>query len=85
MAARVPIVASDLSSIREILTDGDNALLVQPNEPRALAEGIQKMLNHRPMAERLAQKAYEDVSIYTWENRAERIIHFLRSVKGSPC
>ncbi len=85
MAARVPIVASDLSSTREILSDGINALLVQPNEPQALADGIQKILNDRPMAERLAQKAYEDVSGYTWENRAERIIHFLRSVKGGTC
>jgi len=85
MAARVPIVASDLSSTREILEDGVNALLVQPNDPRALAEGIQKMLNNRQMAEGLAQKAYEDVCGYTWENRAERIIHFLRSVKGGTC
>lgn len=85
MAARVPIVASDLPSTREILCDGVNALLVQPNNPRALADGIQKILNDSQLAERLAQNAYEDVSGYTWEKRAERIIHFLHSVRGGRC
>jgi len=34
MAARVPIVASDLPSTREVLTPGENALLVPSNDPR---------------------------------------------------
>lgn len=85
MAARVPIIASDLPSTREILSDGVNALLVQPDNPRALADGIQRGLDDRPLAERLARKAYEDVSHYTWEQRAEKLIHFLRSIRGNAC
>jgi glycosyltransferase involved in cell wall biosynthesis len=85
MAARVPIVASDLPSTREILTHGVNALLVPPDNPRALAEGIQQILSNREMAERLSGKAYEDVLSYSWDKRAERLIHFLRSLTGFRC
>ena len=85
MAARVPIVASDLPSTREILTHGVNALLVQPDNPQALAEGIHQILLDREMADRLSRKAYEDVLAYSWDKRAERLILFLRKITGHQC
>jgi GT2 family glycosyltransferase len=81
MAARVPIVASDLPSTREVLSSGRNALLVPPDDPRALGEGLRRLLEERSWAESLAQKAYEEVKEYTWAKRAQKIIHFLRSLK----
>ncbi len=80
MAARVPVIASDLPSAREILTDRVNALLVPPDDPEAWGRGIRELLENRPLAGKLAEKAYEDVKEYTWEKRAERIIRFVRSL-----
>jgi glycosyltransferase involved in cell wall biosynthesis len=80
MAARIPIVASDLPSTREVLSSGVNALLVQSNDPRALGEGIRRLLEDRSWAEGLAQRAYDDVQEFTWEKRAQKIIRFLRSL-----
>ena len=40
MASGRPIVASDLPSLREVLRDGENALLVEPGNPQALTAGI---------------------------------------------
>ena len=83
MAARRPIVASDLSSIREILTDGVNAVLVEPDNPEALAVGIRRVLDNSEWAEQLAARAYEDVKQYTWEKRARRILDRLETVLAS--
>ena len=85
MAARVPIVSSDLPSTREILTHEVNAILVPPDNPEALARGIERLLTDRGMADRLSDKAYEDVLSYSWDRRAERIIQFLRALTGRPC
>jgi len=41
MGAGIPLVASDLPSLREILVDGENALLVAPDDPAALAAGVE--------------------------------------------
>ena len=77
MAAGRPIVASDLPSLREVLRHGDNAWLVQPDDPAALAQGIQHLLAEPTLAARLAAQAQEEVQAYTWEQRAERILSFV--------
>jgi len=78
MAAGVPIVASDLPSMREILRHDENACLVDPGNPSALAEGIRSLLSDRDRAEHLAQTARQDVKKHTWEARAAEIIEFIR-------
>lgn len=40
MAARVPLIASRVGGLAEMLTDGETALLVPPNDPTALAHAI---------------------------------------------
>jgi glycosyltransferase involved in cell wall biosynthesis len=79
MAAGVPILATDLPSIREVLRHGENAWLVPPSNPKALAEGIRHLLENPDLAERLAQQARKDVRQYTWKRRAAVI---LRHVLG---
>jgi glycosyltransferase involved in cell wall biosynthesis len=79
MAAGVPILATDLPSIREVLRHGENAWLVPPGDPKALAEGIRHLLENPDLAERLAQQARKDVRQYTWKRRAAVI---LRHVLG---
>ena len=83
MAGGVPIVASDLPSIKEILRHDENAWLVPPGDPSALAEGINTLLTDQKRAQRLAQKAYEEVKGYTWETRAAQILELIRENKGS--
>jgi len=76
MAARRPIVASDLTSIREILNE-QNSILVKPDDPAALVEGILKISENKALADSLVKKAFQDVQQYTWDKRAERILEFV--------
>lgn len=77
MAARRPIVASDLPAVREVLAHETSALLVRPGHPRALGEAIARLASEPELARSLAERAYEDVQAYSWEKRAERIESFL--------
>ena len=78
MASGVPIVASDLPSMKEILRHDENAWLVRLGDPLALAEGIRVLLSDRKRAESLAKAARQDVRSYTWEARAGRIIELIQ-------
>ncbi|MBI5348748.1 MAG: glycosyltransferase family 4 protein [Chloroflexi bacterium] len=76
MASGTPIVASDLPSLREVLRDHENAILVEADDANALANGIKLLLNDRALADRLAATARKDVETMTWSARAESVIRF---------
>lgn len=73
MAAGRPIVASDLPSIREVLHDRVDALLVAPGDARALGDAIHWLLADRGLARRLAAAAATAAPQYGWDRRAERL------------
>jgi len=75
LAAGRPIVASDLPSIREVLSEAE-AMLVQPNDPKALADGIKKLLSDNGLAEKIARSGRQKVESYSWQGRAKNILNF---------
>lgn len=79
MAGGRPIVASNLPTICEILRHMDNAFLVTPDDPEDMAKGINFLVEHRDIAERLALNALKEVESYSWDRRADIIINFLNS------
>ena len=74
MAAPVPIVASDLPALRDILRHDDNAMLTPPRDPGALAAALASLLRDRGRAKAIADRARTDVAEYTWEIRAQRAV-----------
>jgi glycosyltransferase involved in cell wall biosynthesis len=77
MAAERPIVSTDFPTLREVLHDGENAVLVAPDSPAALAAGIRRLLDDPGLGGRIARRARQDVEQYTWERRAEKIMGIL--------
>jgi glycosyltransferase involved in cell wall biosynthesis len=78
LASGRPIVVSDLPSTR-FIADGA-ALFVQPDDPKALAEGIEEALTSPTMAQELIQKARERVVNFSWSKRAQRISAFIKDL-----
>jgi glycosyltransferase involved in cell wall biosynthesis len=57
MAAQRPIVATNVGGIPEVVDDGKEALLVEPNDPVALAEAVAALLREPALAARLGAAA----------------------------
>jgi glycosyltransferase involved in cell wall biosynthesis len=81
MRAGVPVVASDLPSMRELVRAGEHALLVPPDDPPALAAGIDRLLRDRVLAAELVARAATHVLDYSWEARARRLLEFLNGLQ----
>ncbi len=73
MMSEVPIVASDVPSLREILGES-NAILVTPDDPRALASGILRAIEDPKHSATIAEQAKKDVMQYDWSKRT-KLIH----------
>src|SRR4030095_11914090 len=82
LAAGRPIVASNLPALREGLTDGINAGLVEPGNAAALASALNGLANNPQLADRLARRAFADASLYSWDARAARLAPGLRAAAG---
>jgi glycosyltransferase involved in cell wall biosynthesis len=80
MAAGRPIVASDLPSSREVLSDGENALLVPPGDVSALAGALRRVLADGDLARRLASAAWEAAPRYSWDARARALRELFEEV-----
>jgi glycosyltransferase involved in cell wall biosynthesis len=80
MAAGRPIVATDLPSSREVLRDGQTALLVPPGDAGALAAAIGRLLDDRALALRLARAAFDEAPRYSWDARARQLLGLLQEV-----
>ncbi len=72
MAAGVPIVASDLPSLREILSE-KTAFFAQPDNASSLSKTIVEA-NNATDANLRAESARETAQQYEWKNRASTIL-----------
>ncbi len=77
MASGTPIVASDLPSIREILTSNE-CFFFKANDSLSLARALREAIEGRAEAGRRAQTARRAVARYTWHNRAIEILNFMQ-------
>jgi glycosyltransferase involved in cell wall biosynthesis/lipopolysaccharide/colanic/teichoic acid biosynthesis glycosyltransferase len=59
MRAGVPVVASDIGGVSEIVDDGRTGLLVRPGDPHALAVAIDRVLQDEALRTSLATRARE--------------------------
>jgi phosphatidylinositol alpha-mannosyltransferase len=67
MAAGVPVVATDIPGYREVVRDGEDGLLVRPNDPEALAGAIRRILSAPELASTLAAAGRARASDFAWD------------------
>jgi glycosyltransferase involved in cell wall biosynthesis len=71
MARGVPVVASDLPALAELIGSGDRGVLVAPDDPQALARGLSELVDDRRRSA-LGSAAREWVAgCRTWAYAAE--------------
>lgn len=57
MATGLPVIGSKIGGIPEIVRDGETGLLVPPDEPKAVAEAINKLRQDKTLSEQLGRQA----------------------------
>lgn len=67
-ACGTPVLTSDCSSLPEV--GGDAAVYVDPYDAASIRDGMLKLLSDKQYAAALAQKGYENVKRFSWQNSA---------------
>ena len=77
MASGTPAVVADYPSIREVIRDGENGLLVAPDRPDLLAAAVMRMVADRGLGARLAERATADAMLFTWTATAKATLSLI--------
>jgi len=78
MANCTPVIASNTSSLPEVLEDA--ALLVNPENVFDIARGMRTILTDDVLRQRLIQRGTEQVAKYSWKFAAKQVIETYRRV-----
>ena len=78
---RVPIVATNVGGIPELITNEVTGLLVPPNDPKQLLDAINQLLENKDKAAKLSERGYDFVmKNFTWEVLLPKYLKFYKSL-----
>jgi len=78
---RVPVVATNVGGIPELITNEVTGLLVPPNDPKKLLDAINQLLENKNKAKKLAEGGFDFViKNLTWEVLLPKYLNFYKSL-----
>lgn len=78
MACGAPVVASNRSSVPEVV--GDAGLLADPERPAEMAAAVLRLRREPGLREELVRRGRERAAAFTWERAAREILDVLHGV-----
>jgi len=81
MSTGTPVLCSNTSSLSEIA--GNAAEYFDPYNPNDFADRIIKIMKSKDLREKLIQKGFQRVSLFSWEKTAEQTLSVYEEVKKS--
>ncbi|MBM2826407.1 MAG: glycosyl transferase group 1, partial [Dehalococcoidia bacterium] len=80
MACGTPVVASNRTSVPEVV--GDGGILIDPTKPEEWAEQISRVLSDTALAQGLKERAIKRAAQFTWEKTAEETLEVYRRINS---
>jgi glycosyltransferase involved in cell wall biosynthesis len=80
MATGVPLIGSRLPALQEVLSDGRNCLLAEPEDVSEWSRCLRQVQHSPELAKRLGARARSDyLEEYNWLVRSRRLLESVRS------
>jgi glycogen(starch) synthase len=81
MAARVPVLVTNVGGLGEIVEDGVDGFRVHPGSPHELAQGILRALNNPDISEDVREAGYKKAKEqYNWPGIAQKTLDIYQRV-----
>lgn len=85
MAARLPVVTSDIDVFHEFLTDEQDVLMTGAGDAPSLAAGLARLVDDEPTRERLAGRGPAVAAAYPWSGTAQQHLEvYQRALAAHP-
>lgn len=78
-----PLILTDRSGAKDLVTDGEDALLVDPTDTPALGSAIRRVLDEPTLRATLAEKGRQTVQAYSWDRVANAYLALYDEALGT--
>lgn len=82
MARGVPVVATRVGGIPEIVKHEQNGLLVPPRDVGAMAQAMERLITEASLRRRVIANGYQTAEQHTTEGFLEKVMQFIREQVG---
>ena len=82
MAAGVPVVATNVDGITEVVIDGESGILVPPKNPEAIASAVVKIIENSQLAESLINSGFKRAEMFDIKEHVMKIDSFYENLLG---
>ena len=66
MACGLPVISTNVGGVPFIVRDGESALLIEPNDPRAMADAVLRLARDLALRAHLRDTGLQEVTSYSW-------------------
>ena len=84
MAAGCPVVGANRGGIPDIVSDGVNGCLYEPNQAGSLAAAVERLLGDASQRAQLRQNAREEAERWGWAGATDQLRGYYRTLLGKP-
>ena len=81
MQKNVPIAASNVGGIPDIIEHNNNGLLFPPKDSESIFQAIEELYLSKELREELSKNAYENIDHFSYEKMADRYLELYESIK----
>lgn len=81
MSAGIPVIASDFPLWRQIIVASECGFCVDPDDPKAIADAIDILVNDSALAQRYGQNGKSAVkALYNWSREEPKLVNLYREI-----
>lgn len=80
MACKCAVVTTNTGAVPDYTIPNETAIVVPPQSPQKLAEGIIYLLDNWSEAKRIAEKGYDYIRQFTWEKATDQLEEIFKNM-----
>lgn len=80
LASGLPVITTDTGGTRELVRDGINGFYVRMRDGRDIAQKIEKLMNNKELAGKMAAESRRIAETMNWQSVAKNYYHYYESI-----
>ena len=82
MHYKLPIITTNVSAMPDLVKDGQNGLLVPPQNSEALANALKKLMTEPELRQRMGERGYRISQSFDWDKTSFLFLNLLKSLEN---